>query len=132
MEGQIAEARTERAIEEAPKLHKRIIAKLARIPDVVPDASRHRLPWLLVVASVALAALLGYTLFAGYVPAKQRIAGLERELKEVYAREADVDSRHAQRDRQLQALSAERDALAARVAELERELAVIRSRRPTP
>jgi len=110
----------------------RIIAKLARIPDVVPDATKHRLPWLLVVASLALAALLGYTLFIGYLPAKQRIAGLERELKEVYAREADVDSRHAQRDRQLQALSAERDALAARLAELERELAVIRSRRPTP
>jgi Tfp pilus assembly protein PilN len=90
------------------------------------------LPWLLVIASLALAALLGYTLFVGYLPAKQRIVSLERELKEVYAREADLDTRHAQRDRQLQALAAERDALAQRVAELERELAVVRYRRPTP
>ena len=96
------------------------------------DAPKLRLPWLLVIASLALAALLGYTLFLGYLPAKQRIVGLERELKEVYAREADVDTRHAQRDRQLQALMAERDALAQRLAELEREVAVLRSRRPTP
>jgi Tfp pilus assembly protein PilN len=109
-----------------------MITKLARIPDVVPDATKQRLPWLLVVASLVLAALLGYTLFVGYLPAKQRIAQLERELKDVYAREADVDSRGAQRERQLQALSAERDALAQRVAELERELAVVRNRRPTP
>jgi Tfp pilus assembly protein PilN len=98
----------------------------------VGDATKLRLPWLLVVASLVLAALLGYTLFLGYLPAKQRIVGLERELKDVYAREADVDTRHAQRDSQLQALMAERDALARRVAELERELAVVRNRRPTP
>jgi Tfp pilus assembly protein PilN len=90
------------------------------------------LPWLLVFASLVLAALLGYTLFVGYLPAKQRIVGLERELKDVYAREADVDTRHAQRDGQLQALMAERDALAQRVAELQRELAVIKNRRPPP
>ena len=96
------------------------------------DATKLRLPWLLVIASLALAALLGYTLFLGYLPAKQRIVGLERELKEVYAREADMDTRHAQRDRQLQALMAERDALAQRLAELEREVAVLRNRRPTP
>jgi hypothetical protein len=88
------------------------------------------LPWLLVFASLALAVLLGYTLFVGYLPAKQRIAGLERELKEVYTREADLDTRHAQRERQLQAVTAERDALAQRVEQLERELA--RSRRSTP
>ena len=109
-----------------------MIANLARIPDVVGDATKVRLPWLLVIASLALAALLGYTLFLGYLPAKQRIVGLERELKDVYAREADVDSRHAQRDRQLQALMSERDALARRLAELEREVAAIRNRRPTP
>ena len=96
------------------------------------DATKLRLPWLLVIGSLALAALLGYTLFLGYLPAKQRIVGLERELKEVYAREADVDTRHAQRDRQLQELTAERDRLAQRVAELERDLAAARNRRPTP
>ena len=96
------------------------------------DASKRRLPWLLVIASLVLAALLGYTLFVGYLPAKQRIAGLERELKDVYTREADLDTRQAQRDRQLQALTAERDALAQRVVELERDLAAARNRRPTP
>ncbi len=98
----------------------------------MPDATKRRLPWLLVIASLALAALLAYTLFVGYLPAKQRIAGLERELRDVYAREADVDTRHAQRDRQLQAVTAERDALALRVVELERELAAVRNRRPGP
>jgi len=105
---------------------------LARIPDVVADATKRRLPWLLVIASLLLAALLGYTLFVGYLPAKQRIVGLERELKDVYAREADVDTRQAQRERQLQAVTAERDALAQRVVELERDLAAARNRRPTP
>ena len=96
------------------------------------DATKRRLPWLLVIASLALAALLGYTLFVGYLPAKQRIAGLERELKDVYTREADLDTRQAQRERQLQAVMAERDALAQRVVELERDLAAARNRRPTP
>ena len=129
MEGEIPEARFERAFEEALKLHERIIAKLAKIPDVVADSSKLRLPWLLVVASLMLAALLGYTLLVLYVPAKQRIAGLERELKDVYAREADLDTRQAQRDKQLQAVTAERDALARRVEQQERELAAARNRR---
>jgi Tfp pilus assembly protein PilN len=98
----------------------------------VADATKRRLPWLLVFASLVLAALLGYTLFMGYLPAKQRIAGLERELKEVYAREADLDTRQAQRERQLQTMTAERDALAQRVVELERDLVAARARRPTP
>jgi hypothetical protein len=102
---------------------------LARIPVVVADVSTPRLPWLLVVASLMLAALLGYTLFVLYIPAKQRIGGLERELKEVYAREADLDTRQAQRDKQLQAVTAERDALARRVEQQERELAAARNRR---
>jgi len=102
---------------------------LAKIPDVVPDASTPRLPWLLVAASLALAALLGYTLFALYVPAKHRIAGLERELREVYAREADLDTRLAARERRLQAVSAERETLTRRLGQLERELAAARARR---
>jgi hypothetical protein len=102
---------------------------LARIPDVVAHVSTPRLPWLLVVASLVLAALLGYTLFALYAPAKQRIAGLERELKDVYAREAELDTRQAQRERDLKAAAAEREALARRVEQLERELAAARNRR---
>jgi septal ring factor EnvC (AmiA/AmiB activator) len=101
----------------------------------VPDAPRATFPWFLVAASVLLAVLLGYTLFGAYLPAKQRIARLERELKEMYAREAELQTKVAQteqrgavRDRQLAATTAERDAIARRLEELERELASARPR----
>jgi Tfp pilus assembly protein PilN len=106
-----------------------MIANPAKIPDIVPEVAAARFPWLLVGASLLLAALLGYTLFLGYVPAKQRITGLELELKNVYTREAELDTRQAQRERQLQAVTAERDALARRIETLERELAAARQRR---
>lgn len=100
------------------------------------DAPRARLPWLLVAASVLLLALLAYTLFAGYLPAKRRVASLERELRDVYAREAELQTRVAQseqryalREQQLTAVSAERDALAQRLEALERELAAVRARK---
>ena len=100
------------------------------------DGARPKFPWFLVVASALLAALLAYTLFAGYLPAKQRIARLERELKELYAREAELqtklaqgEQRHALRERQLSAATAERDAIARRLEDLERELAVSRAKR---
>jgi len=102
----------------------------------VSDGARPKFPWFLVVASALLAALLAYTLFAGYLPAKQRIARLERELKELYAREAELqtklaqgEQRHALRERQLSAATAERDAIARRLEDLERELAVSRAKR---
>ena len=100
------------------------------------DAPRARLPWLLVAASVLLALLLAYTLFGAYLPAKRRLASLERELKDVYAREAELQTKVAKseqtyslREQQLIAVSAERDALARRLEELERELAIARGRR---
>jgi septal ring factor EnvC (AmiA/AmiB activator) len=102
----------------------------------VPDGPRATFPWFLVAASVILAGLLAYTLFAGYLPAKQRSARLERELKDLYAREAEIhtklaqnEQRHALRERQLSAATAERDALARRLEELEREVAASRNRR---
>jgi septal ring factor EnvC (AmiA/AmiB activator) len=102
----------------------------------VTDAPRPRLPWLLVTASVLLALLLAYTLFAGYLPAKRRVASLERELRDLYAREAELqtkvaqnEQRHGLREQQLIAVSAERDALARRLEELEREIAIARGRR---
>jgi hypothetical protein len=98
----------------------------------VVDAPRGRFPWFLVVASVLLAILLGYTLFFGYLPAKQRIVRLERELKDLYAREAELQTKLAQgeqRQRQLSAAAAERDAIARRLEDLERELAAARGRR---
>ena len=100
------------------------------------DAPRARLPWLLVAASVLLAALLAYTLFGGYIPAKRRVADLERELRALYAREAQLltkvaqnEQRHAVREQQLIAVSAERDALARRLEEVERQLAAARAQR---
>jgi len=102
----------------------------------VADVQRARLPWFLVAASVLFAALLAYTLFGGYLPAKTRVARLERELKDVYAREAELqmrlaqgEQRHAQRERQLVGVTAERDALARRLEDIQRELAVLRGRR---
>jgi len=102
----------------------------------VPGGPRATLPWFLVTASALLAALLAYTLFAGYVPAKQRIGHLERELKDLYAREAELqtklaqtEQRHAARERQLSSVTTERDAIARRLDELERELAAARGRR---
>ena len=101
----------------------------------MPEGPRATFPWFLVAASVLLAVLLGYTLFGAYLPAKQRIARLERELKDLYAREAELQTKVAQneqrgalRDRQLTAATAERDAIARRLEDLERELAAARPR----
>ncbi len=94
--------------------------------------SRPPKPWLLIVAGVLLACLLGYALLAGWLPARHRIARLEAEMREVYAREAALQSRLAQEEqlrRQLDALQSERDALARRVEQLERELAGALARR---
>jgi Tfp pilus assembly protein PilN len=102
----------------------------------VPDGPRATFPWLLVAASLLLALLLGYTLFAAYLPAKQRIANLERELKDLYAREAELqtkvtqnEQRGAARDQQLAAATAEREAMARRLEDLERQLAASNARR---
>lgn len=108
-----------------------MIADFAKIPGVAA-VTRAKLPWTLVAASLLLFALLLYVLFASYLPAKQRIAGLESELKEVYAREAALQNRLARqdqrggRDEQLNSLRAERDAMARRIQELERELTAAR------
>ena len=94
-----------------------------------------RVPWLLVIGSAMLALLLFYVFFAAYLPAKQRIARLEAEIKDVYAREAALqtlleqqEQRGAARERQAQAISAERDALARRLETLQREIATRRRR----
>ncbi len=91
---------------------------------------------MLVAASGLLLLILLYLFFGAYLPAKQRVAGLEAELKQVYAREAQLQTRLARqgktpamREQQVPALSAERDGLAHRIEELERELASARGRR---
>ena len=98
------------------------------------DRLRVRVPWLLVAGSALLVLVLLYVLFAAYLPAKQRITRLEAELKILYAREAALQNtlaqqerRHALRDQQMTALVAEREALARRLEDVQRELT---SRRP--
>ena len=80
--------------------------------------------------------MLAYTRFAGWLPAKQRMTRLEVEMKQVYAREATRQTKLAQqeqgaalREQQLSVLRTERDVLARRVEDLERELAAARARR---
>jgi hypothetical protein len=85
---------------------------------------------MLVAASVLLLLITLYLFFAAYLPAKQRLARLELELKQVYEREAQLQTKAAQQDKlyvlrqqQVTALTTERDALARRMEEIEKELA---------
>jgi len=102
----------------------------------VAERSGAKLSWMLVVASLLFLVLLLYVMFVGYLPAKQRMAGLERELRQLYQHEAELQVKlqaqeqgQTQRERQLATLAAERAALAKRVEALERELAAARGRR---
>lgn len=99
----------------------------------VADRPRGTLPWLLIAASTLLVVIVLYLFFGAYLPAKKRVVGLESELRDMYAREAQLQTRLTRdtergkvRDQQLAAFTAERDALARRVEELERELAAAR------
>jgi hypothetical protein len=93
----------------------------------VADPERARLPWMLVAAGVLLVAVVLYLFFGAYLPAKRRVLTLEAELRDLYAREAQLQSqivqheqRHLVREQQLAAFAAERDALARRLEQLER------------
>ena len=93
------------------------------------DRPNARIPWFLVAASFVLLLLVLYVLFVGYLPSRQRVAGLEAELKDLYKREAELQTKIAQqeqrsllRDRQISQLTGERDALIRRLEELEKQL----------
>ena len=93
------------------------------------DRPNARIPWFLVAASLVLLLLVLYVLFVGYLPSRQRVAGLEAELKDLYKHEAELQSKIAQqeqrsllRDRQISQLTGERDALIRRLEELEKQL----------
>lgn len=95
-----------------------------------------RRPWLLIASALVLAGVLAYVLFAGYIPSRQRMAGLEMEIKEVYQKEAELQTQLAQAlqkntllQQQLIALTAERAALVRRTEELEQELTALKKRR---
>jgi septal ring factor EnvC (AmiA/AmiB activator) len=104
--------------------------------EPVADRPNSKIPWFLVAASVVLLLLVLYVLFVGYLPSKQRVAGLEAELKNLYKREAELqtriaqqDQRYALRERQISALTSERDTLIRRLEELEKLLAAARGQR---
>ena len=110
-----------------------MIAESVRIAGVVVDLPRGTIPWMLVIASVLLLVIVMYLLFGAYLPTKNRITRLEAELRDLYTREAQIQTRlareterGAQREQRLAAFTAERDALAKKVDELERELASLR------
>jgi uncharacterized protein YlxW (UPF0749 family) len=96
----------------------------------VADRPNARIPWFLVAASVVLLLLVLYVLFVGYVPSKQRVAGLEAELKDLYKREAELQTRIAQQDQRYslreRQFNSERDALMRRLEEVEKLLAAAR------
>jgi len=134
--------RSDRAFEEAVELQAPPLSSLRRSYQMrlesllVADRPRAQLPWLLVAASVLLLVIVVYLFFGAYLPAKQRLARLEAELKDVYTREAQLQTRlaqqektHALREQQATALSAERDQLTKRIEELERQLAGAARRR---
>jgi len=130
------EARSNRPLEEGAKLHTRDDSKFRILLESEPVADRPntKIPWFLVAASMVLLLLVLYVLFVGYLPSKQRVAGLEAELKDLYKREADLqtrisqqDQRYALRERQISALTTERDTLIRRLEELEKLLAAARA-----
>jgi len=99
----------------------------------VADRPNARIPWIIVAASIVLLLLVLYVLFVGYLPSKQRVAGLEAELKNLYKREAELQTRIAQQDQRSalreRQLTTERDTLIRRLEELERLLAAARAQR---
>jgi hypothetical protein len=92
-------------------------------------------PWLLIAAALVLAALLTYVVLGAYLPSRQRMARLEAEIRDAYQKEAQAQTdlaqalqREATLQQQINALTAERDALLKRARDLEPPPA----RRPRP
>jgi hypothetical protein len=94
--------------------------------------SRAHIPWLLVAGSALLLVLALYILFGAYVPTKRRMALLEAELKQVYQREAELQTKLVQQEQAAalreKALVTERDELVRRADDLQRQLAGPRRR----
>jgi hypothetical protein len=93
---------------------------------------RAHIPWLLVAGSALLLALVLYVLFGAYMPTKRRVALLEAELKQVYQREAELQTKLVQQEQAAalreKALVTERDELVRRADDLQRQVAGPRRR----
>src|SRR5438309_8862453 len=48
-----------------------------------------RRPWMLIAAALVLLSMLAYVLVGAYLPSRQRMAGLEIELKDLYQKGAE-------------------------------------------
>lgn len=99
------------------------------------DRPRATIPWFLVAATVLIMILFSYVFFQ-YVNTKRRVTGLETELRSVYEREHELQTRFAQqeqrytlREKQMTAVMAERDALARKLEALEGQVSPPRGRR---
>lgn len=99
------------------------------------DRPRATIPWFLVAATVLIIILFSYVFFQ-YVNTKRRVTGLETELRSVYEREHELQTRFAQqeqrytlREKQMTAVMAERDALARKLEALEGQVSPPRGRR---
>jgi septal ring factor EnvC (AmiA/AmiB activator) len=109
-----------------------------RAAPVLPADATPRRPVLLMVASVLLAVLAAWT-GVNWKRASDQEGKLRAELRQVYleaeqlrAQAAQSEQRVALLEKQVMALSAEREATTKRIEELEAELARARGRRPAP
>lgn len=105
-----------------------------RMRDEMDEASKPSRPWLLVIASLMLAALAAWSAYQW----KQSAAAegkLRAEVKQVYleaeqlrAQAAQSQQRVSLLEKQVMALSAEREATTKRIEELEAELSAAKAR----
>ncbi len=93
-------------------------------------AAPPRLPRLAILAGLALGLLVLLVLVTGYVSAQRHIAGLEAELRGLYAREADLQSTIERQEQRIKALTTERDTLRHRLAAQRRKAPPLRKAPP--
>lgn len=105
-----------------------------RIRDELDERVRPRRPWLLIIASLLLAGLATWTGFQWKKGADQEMK-LKAEVKQVYleaeqlrAQAAQSQQRVSLLEKQVMALSAEREATTKRIEELEAELSAAKAR----
>lgn len=105
-----------------------------RIRENVGEDVRPRRPWLLIVASLLLAGLAGWT-GVQWKQGADRESKLRAELKQVYleaeqlrAQALQAQQRVSLLEKQVMALSAEREGTTKRLEELEAELSAAKAR----
>ncbi len=102
--------------------------------EATDDYGRPRRPWLLIIASLLLAAIAAWT-GAQWKQAKDQEGKLRAELRQVYleaeqlrAQASQSQQRVSLLEKQVMALSAEREGTTKRLEELEAELSAAKAR----